>query len=189
MRVVRLALLLVLLSRYGFSQSVTTGALVRFPEIGLQYTPPAGLHDSTAVDKETVRQQAEARHTTNVFDVLLAVQSTSGDATKDWQRIGIQTYPREKLSSSSDAEAMRKVSRWVAGPGADAAEPKQADIGGFHFLISTLQLQEGGLMRHGRVYITISRGRIVILSFTANSDEVLSRSETSVNSITAIPQK
>lgn len=83
---------------------------------------------------------------------------------------------------------MRKVVLWIAGP-ADSAEPKRVDTGGFHFLVWALQLPEGRLVRQGKVYATVSKGRIVVLSFTTNSEEVLNKIEMSVNSIQSLVNK
>jgi len=170
------------------TQTLTDGSPLIYEDLGFRYTPPANLCDSTAYDRETVQEKAAALHTTKVLDVRLSLQSLSEDTAAGWERIGIETYPREKLSELNDRDAILKVSRWVARIAKEEAV-REVKVGDLHFTVLTFQLREGELVRLADVYTTIRRGRVISFSFSANSKSVLTRIEASIDSIDPIVSK
>jgi hypothetical protein len=187
MRVAHIILALVVIRVPASAQSPAAGSPFTDPELGFRYTPPGELRDFTAVDRESVQKRAAASHTTKVLDVRLSLQSPSEDTAPDWHQIGIETYPREKLDALNDRAAIRKVSRWVAGIGTEVGEPKESKIGKFHFTVSAFELHEGQLVKHASVYTTILKRQVVSFAFSANSQDVLRKIETSINSIEPLP--
>ncbi len=153
------------------------------PELGFRYTPPGKLRDFTADDRRSVQERATALHATRVLDVRLSLASPSEDTAPEWHKIGIESYPREKLTGLSAKAAIIKVSRWVAGMGTELGEPKEKEIGGFRFMVSAFELREGPLVKHASVYTAILKGQVVSVAFSANSPDVLSEIEASINSI------
>jgi hypothetical protein len=184
MRLADMILAFVIIGSQAYAQAPTTGVPFAYPELGFRYTPPGTLTDYTAADNRSVQERAAALHTTKVLQVRLSLQSSSEDTYQGWHKIGIETYPRENLTGLSDQATIRKVSRWVAGVGAnEVEEPKDARIGDFHFTISSFELREGQRVKHASVYTTVLKGQVVAFAFSANSPEVLSRIEKSISSI------
>ena len=183
MRLINTILALGVLAARVVGQASMAPSPITYPEFGFRYTPPGNLRDFTAFDKESVQQRAAALRATKVLTVVLSLQAASDDNSPDWNKIGIESYPREKLAGLSDRAAIAKMSIWVAGVGTAAGVPKEANIGGFHFTVSAFELREGQLVRHANIYTTILKGQVVSFAFTANSLDVLSQIERSINSI------
>ncbi|MGP0017688.1 MAG: hypothetical protein ACLPHP_03890 [Candidatus Sulfotelmatobacter sp.] len=190
MRLADIILALVVIGSQAYAQAPTTGAPFTYPELGFRYTPPGTLNDFTAADDRYVQERAAALHTTKVLKVRLSLQSSSEDTDQNWHKIGIETYPRANLTGLSDQAAIRKVSRWVAGIGTnEVGEPKEARIGDFHFTISAFELREGHRVKHASVYTTVLKGQVVSFAFSANSPEVVSGIEKSINSIEPVASR
>jgi len=182
---VRTATVIVSLLLLG-AQTVSDGSPFVYADLGFRYSPPRNLCDATASDERDVQQRAASLHTTKVLNVRLSLQSLTEDTSPDWERIGIETYPRNKLAGLSDHDAILKVARWVAHTGTEVGEPRQTEVGNFRFTVLAFELREGELVRHADVYTTILKEQVVSFSFSANSKGVLSRIETSMNSIEAL---
>jgi len=148
-------------------------------ELGFSYSPPQDGRDLTKYEEELLRQRAAANHSTNTSTILLAVVSGPEDKAANWYSVGIQSYPREKLSGLTDHDACETYSRRVAGVGHQTANqtgrPVDMQIGGADFVVSAFGLSEPPLDKQARVYTTIRRGQMIGLSFTANSAGVLDR--------------
>jgi hypothetical protein len=175
------ALLLATFAAIALAQAAA-GPPLAFSECGFRYTPPSTLQDETASDREFVKQKAAALHATKVLTVALSLESVSGEDSQ-WCRIGIESYPREKLADLTDAAAILKVSRWVAGAGSEVGEPKQTKAGQFRFTVSTFELHENQLVKHAAIDTAILRKQVVSFAFSAKSLEVLSKIEASINSL------
>ena len=154
-------------------------AVFTSPELGFRYIPPSGLRDTTLGDQQWIQRRATELRTTKVLVLLLSLRSGADDTSNDCT-IGMESYPLQKLGAATDQDAIRKLSRWVAGNGTETGEPKDLRIGQSHFAVSTFQLREGSLTKQAHIYTTILRGQVLAIVFSANSAEVLSRIEASI---------
>jgi hypothetical protein len=154
-------------------------------DIGVRYTPPQGMTDETSDAQEAVRSRAAAAHTTNTFDVLLALSSGPDDAASDWYSVCIETYPRSKFAALSDAAAEEKINTWAAGQEvvSPVGKPKHVSVGGSDFLVSEFTHSEPSLQKRARVFSTIRNGRLLVIGFAANAGERLNTVSESIQSI------
>jgi hypothetical protein len=150
---------------------------------GFVYTPPPNLRDLTSFGRQSIQESAAARGVANTLTLLLSLVSGPDDTAADWRTIAIQTYPREKLRTLADREAILKFSRGVARNGKEVGEPSDVTIGDFHFVVSSFELQEGQLTKHARVYSTIRNGLMLSFAFSANSLDVLDSIVTSMKTL------
>jgi hypothetical protein len=144
-------------------------------ELDFRYSPPPNARNDTEATRQSIQQRATEIHTTNIRTVLLSLYSGLDDTAPNWYRIGIQTYPRERLGSVSERNACQTFSRWVSGIGQETGQPADIEIGGTRFVLSTFELHEGQLTKQARVYTTVRNGRMLSFSFSANSSDVLNR--------------
>lgn len=151
--------------------------------LGFQYVPPQGMYDLTQIDRQEIQRRAAARGKANTMTLLLSLRSGPDDTATDWRSVGIETYPRDKVRSSTDRDASKTFSGWVAGGGAGTGQPKDVTIGDFRFLVSTFELHEGQLKKYACVYTAVRNGQMLSLSFSSNSQEVLKKMVESMNSI------
>ena len=157
--------------------------------LGFRYTPPPKMRDLTAIDRQTIRERAAARGTTNTLTLLLSLRSGPDDAAADWHTIGIQTYPREKFGTLSDRDASVKFSHSVAGNAKEVGQPSDITIGDFHFVVSSFELREGQLTKRARIYTTVRKGMMLSLSFSANSSDTLDGIVSSMKTFTPLEIK
>ena len=147
--------------------------------LGFKYTPPKGLKDTTASNKEWIEQRAKALNTTQILNLLLALQADVKDTHPDWCSVAIETYPRQRFEGG-ERDPMLNMARWVAGSGTEDGDPTESLIGPFQFRVFPFRLQEGPLTKHARIYTIILKGQVVAVAFTANSTGVLTRIEASI---------
>lgn len=148
-----------------------------FTDSGLDfsYSPPPNMQDDTEATRQSIQQRAAEIHTTDVLTVLLSLSSGPDGTAPNWYRIGIQTYPRERLGNVSDRNACQTFSRWVAGIGQQIGQSADAQISGAHFVVSAFELHEGQLTKVARVYTTVRNRRMLSFAFSANSSDVLNK--------------
>ncbi len=146
-----------------------TKGILSNAELGFRYTPPANMFDETDSARESIRTRAEALHTSNVFDVLLSMGS-GDDTTPEWFAVGIETFPRSKLSELDDSAAKAKINILAAGARASLiGAPRQATFSGQVFVVSEFEQREPPLVKRARVYSTIRGSKLLTFSFSANS--------------------
>lgn len=156
--------------------------------LGFQYVPPPGMYDLTQVDRQDIERRATAAGKTNTMNLLLSLRSGPDDRATDWRTIGIETYPRDKVHSSSDRDASKTFSGWVAGGASETGQPKDIAIGEFRFVVSTFERHEGQLTKYACVYTTVKDGKLLSLSFSTNSQDVLNKIVESLKSFRALPR-
>jgi hypothetical protein len=94
------------------------------------------MRDLTAIDRETIREIAAARGTTNIRTLLFSLRSGPDDTAADWHTIAIQTNPRQKFGTLNDRDASVRFSRSVAGNAKEVGQPSNVTMGDFHFVVS-----------------------------------------------------
>lgn len=154
--------------------------------LGFQYVPPTGMYDLTQTDQQDIQRRATAAGKTNTMALLLSLRSGPDDTANDWRTIGIQTYPRDRVNASNDRDASKTFSNWVTGGATETGQSKDVTIGGFPFVVSTFKRQVGQLTKYACVYTTVRNGKILSLSFSSNSQEVLNKTAESMKSFQAL---
>jgi hypothetical protein len=157
-----------------------------FSDSGLsfRYTPPKDFIDETSDARELVRTRAASLHTTNTFNVLLRMTSGPDDTALDWRSVSIETYPRSKFAGLNNPAAETKINLWASGSRASAVgDPKLVAIAGASFMISNFEQSEPPLTKRGRIFSTVRNGQLLVVAFTANSDEGLKSLETSMQTL------
>jgi len=163
----------------ALSQSQTSSTLANGvlsdSEFGLRYTPPSKMFDETDSARESVRTRAAALHSTAVFDVILSM-GFGDDTSPDWYSVGIETFPRSRLSTLENFAAQARVNVLAAGARASQiGTPQQATFSGQVFVVSEFEQKEPPLTKRARVYTTIRGSKFLTIAFAANSIESLQR--------------
>ena len=154
--------------------------------LGFQYVPPPGMYDRTQTDQQDIQRRAAAAEKTNTMALLLSLRSGPDDTASDWRTIGIQTYPRDRVPVSSDRDASKIFSGWVTGGATETGQSRDVTIEGFSFVVSTFKRQEGQLTKYACVYTAVRNGKILSMSFSSNSQEVLNKTAESMKSFQAL---
>ena len=129
--------------------------VVSIPDLGIQYTVPAGMIDKTSAESRQSRDHA-ASYSQRAATLLLDMSSQEGDASPDWHQIWLFIFPRAGLPNLSDSAAESKMNVALAGPHASAVgQPQSEMIAGHSFLVSEFQVSEPPLLKHGKIYTTI----------------------------------
>lgn len=97
------------------------------PDLGLRYTPPAGMTDATSPAGKEARIHAAA-HTSNTTELILDMTSDDADTAPDWHQVWIFTYPRVQLSNLTDSAAETKINTSLAGPRSTAVGQPRSDV-------------------------------------------------------------
>jgi len=160
----------------GFSAAADDGVLkdgvFSDADLGFRYTTPKSLVDETSDARESVRTRAAALHTHNTFNVLLSMTSGPDDTAPGWRLVSIETYLRSNFGGLNNAAAETKINLWAAGSHASAVgDPKLVAIAGASFMVSNFEQSEPPLKKHAHVYSTIRNGQLLVIAFTANSEE------------------
>ncbi len=171
------------------AQTITPSTHYKDQELGYEFVPPAGMIDRTSAEKRLIEQRAAQLHTSKVLTLRLALRANVRDTDAEWHSVGIESYPREQFANSNDHDAILKMSRWVAGQGAQSGEISDRGIGGFNFVVSTFELHEGPLIKRARVYTTILKGQLLSIAFSANSPKQLAEIEKSMNTFTGLERR
>ena len=119
MNIVSTALLLLMIScgvATAQSQQATSAPRRAYSNatLGFRYIPPSEMRDKTERFRAEIQERAEASHTKETLDALLAMSSGPDDAATDWHSLTIETYPRKAVADLDDASAEAKMSAWVA---------------------------------------------------------------------------
>jgi len=139
------------------------------PDLSFRYTPPPGMFDETDSSRESVRTRAAALHSTAVFDVLLAL-GVGDDTSPEWFSVGIETFPRARLSTFTDSAAKARINVLAAGARAlQIGRPKELTFSGRGFIVSDFEQDEPPLKKHAQVYSTIVGDKFLVFAFAANS--------------------
>ena len=150
------------------SSVLDKGVLSDVP-LGFRYTPPDKMFDETDSARESVRSRAAALHTTNVFDVLLSL-GFGDDTGPEWFSVGVETFPRSKISITDASAAEARINVLAGGARATlVGSPRVMTVAGQAFSVSEFEQSEPPLLKHARVYTTIRGDRFVTFSFSANS--------------------
>ncbi len=127
------------------------------------------MFDETDSARESIRSRAAALHTSSVFDVLLSL-GFGDDTEREWFSVGVETFPRSKISITDSSAAKAKINILAAGARASlAGTPRETTIAGQVFTVSEFEQSEPPLLKHARVYTTIRGDKFVTFSFSANS--------------------
>jgi hypothetical protein len=153
------------------------------PSLRLRYEPPGGMQDETESGRAQIQDRAAARHTSKVFDLLLAMTAGPDDTAPDWYSLIIETYPRSAVSEPDDAKAEAQMNAWVAHSKDASALPKSVVLSGQSFSVSVFGLQEGTVKKGAVVWTTVRKGKLLSFAFVANSPEQLKRLTESMKSI------
>jgi Domain of unknown function (DUF1906) len=161
----------------GFSQSPAPSTLINGvlsdSDLGLRYTPPSNMFDETDSARESVRTRAAVLHSTAVFEVILSM-GFGDDTSPEWYSVGIETFPRSRLSTLEDFAAKARMNVLAAGARASQiGTPQQASFSGQAFVVSEFEQKEPPLTKRARVYTTIRGSKFVTIAFAANSIESL----------------
>lgn len=147
--------------------SIDDKGVYQNPQIGFSFTVPSGLRDVTAKANETADKDPDA------VQLVLFELSGPDDNDLDWRGLAIQTYPRSKVSTASDAEAELRLSRTVTGNMSLSEQPSKIAVNGLTFAVSKFQKEHGMLTQHSWVYATVMHGQIIGFVFTGNSTSQL----------------
>jgi hypothetical protein len=148
-----------------------------------RYVPPSGMQDKTQRLRAEIQEKAEALHTTNTLDALLAMSSGSDDSAADWHSLTIETYPRSAVADKDDTSAEAKMSAWVAGFGDSHAAPRQTTLSGQAFAVFVFGMKEGTVKKGAVIWTTIRKGKLLSFAFVANSPEQLTKLAESMKSV------
>src|SRR2546427_3324575 len=144
-------------------------------ELGFRYTPPPKMFDETDSARESVRSRAAALNSHSVFEVILSMGS-GDDTDPDWIAVGIEAFPRSKLSGLDDMAAAARMNVLVAGARASLiGTPQQATFAGKLFVVSEFEQKEPPLNKRARVYTTVLGSKFLSIAFSANQGENVQR--------------
>jgi hypothetical protein len=144
-------------------------------ELGFRYTPPPQMFDETDSARESVRRRAASLQSHSVFEVILAM-SSGDDTDADWVAIGMEAFPRSKLSGLDDAAAAARTNVLIAGARASLiGTPQQATFAGRQFVVSEFEQEEPALTKRARVYSTVLGSKFLSIAFSANRSENVQR--------------
>jgi hypothetical protein len=142
---------------------------ISIPDLGLQYTPPAGMQDKTSAASKQLREHAAA-YAIKGAQPILEIASDDADTSAEWHQLLIFIFPRAQLSNLNDAAAEGKVNTALAGPRSTAAgQPQNATLGARSFLVSEFEQSEPPLLKHAKVYTTICKTQLVSFVLVSNS--------------------
>jgi hypothetical protein len=160
-------------SRTGYSNAT----------LGFRYMPPGEMRDKTKRFRMEIQQRAEASHSNDTLDALLAMSSGTDDKTTDWHSLTIETYPRKAVADLDDASAEAKMSAWVANSNDASALARSVVLSGQRFAVSLFGVQEGTTKRGAVVWTTIRKGKLLSFAFVANSPAQLKKLTESMKSV------
>lgn len=180
--VLALATGLPLLCQQPKGSDVSSDAVI-IRDLGIRYTPPAGMTDKTAETSQQARDRANS-YTTKAPELLLDLSSGDQDDSPDWHQIWMFHFPRAQLANLSDWMAEAKVNGALAGPKAEpAGQPSSATFDGHSFLVSEFEQSEPPLNKHAKVYTTVCKTQLVSFVLVANSPEQITAMEGSLKSL------
>jgi hypothetical protein len=160
---------------------------ISIPDLGLKYTPVAGMQDETSASNRQLRENAAA-YATKAAQPILELSSDDADTKAEWHRLLIFIFPRAQLSALNDAAAEGKINTALAGPRAVAAgQPHNTNLGGRNFLVSEFEQSEPPLLKHAKVYTTICKTELVSFVLVSNSAEPMKGMEESLKSLSFSP--
>jgi hypothetical protein len=151
--------------------------------LGFRYKPPSEMRDKTQRFRAEIRERAEAAHSKDTLDALLAMSSGIDDKATDWHSLTIETYPRKAVADLDDASAEAKMSAWVAHSKDATALPRSVILSGQSFAVSIFGLQEGTTKKGAVVWTTVRKDKLLSFAFVANSPEQLKRLTESMKSV------
>ena len=167
----------------GQVQTDAKGRVVSVPDLGFHYTPPADLVDNTTPEGRRLRDHA-ASYSTKLVLPILDMSSSDSDASPGWRQTWIALFPRAALPNLTDALAEWKVSSALAGSHSKpAGEPQTTTVAGRSFLVSEFTQEEPPLLKHARIYTTISKTQLVSFIFVSNSAEQVKAMEESLKTL------
>ncbi len=157
--------------------------VVSLPDLGLRYTPPAGLTDKTTPASKRFREHA-ASYTAKAAELILDMSSDDGDSSVEWHQVWMFVFPRAQLSNLDDAGAEAKMNAALAGPrSTSTGRPQAAVLAGRTFLVSEFEQKEPPLTKHAKIFTTICKTQLVSIAFVSNSEEQVKRMEGSLSSL------
>lgn len=142
-------------------------------DLGFVYLPPLDMKDKTDRVKRETKARADALHTANTLNLLLAMSSGQDDQAPSWHSLAIETYPREAFRNLDDLRAEARMSARVARCKEETALPRQVVVSGQSFAISIFGLKEGPVTRRAVVWTTIRKDQLLSFAFVANSPDQL----------------
>jgi hypothetical protein len=148
-----------------------------------RYMPPAEMRDKTERFRAEVQERADASHTKDMLEALLAMSSGPDDAATDWHSLTIETYPRNAVADLDDASAEAKMSASVAHGMDASALPRSVVLSGQSFSISLFGVQEGTTKKGAVVWTTVRKDKLLSFAFVANSPEQLKKLTESMKSL------
>jgi hypothetical protein len=165
------------------SPSPSSGNAFSNVALGFKYVPPAEMRDKTQRFRAEIHERAEAAHTKDTLDAVLAMSSGPDDKATDWHSLTIETYPRKAVADLDDASAEAKMSAWVAHSKDASALPRSVVLSGQSFAVSIFGLQEGTTKKGAVVWTTVRKDKLLSFAFVANSPEQLKRLAESMKSV------
>jgi len=179
--------LISVLTIYLYSQSSVAGDAsvpsVVFADLGIRYTPPAGMVDKSTPAAEQARERANS-YNARAAELLLDLSSGATDDKPEWHQIWIFHFPRAQLSGMSDWMAEAKMNNSLAGPNATGiGQPRNATFDGHSFLVSEFEREESPLTKHAKIFTTVCKTQLVSFVFVSNSVEQISGMEDSLKSL------
>ena len=117
------------------------------------------------------------------FSLLLSLVSGPDYTAADWRSIAIETYPREKLATVNDRDAMHAFSLKVAAGAMEVGKTNDLQIVDCYFSVSNSQLSEGHLIKYARIYTTVRNKRLLSFAFSANSLEYFNKIAASIMTV------
>jgi hypothetical protein len=168
-------------------QSVAAGTVNQnvfsLPNLGLRYTPPAGMKDKTSPEATEARQHA-ASYAVKKAELLLDMSSDESDTAPNWRRVWIFIFPRTQLASLNDAAAEVKMNAAIAGPKANVvSQPQNIVMAGHRFLVSEFELREPPLVKHAKIFTMICKGQLVSFVLVSNSGAQVQAMEESLKTL------
>ena len=178
---------LFLLTGGGAAQSkappTVPGTIYSNVHLGFRYNVPSEMRDKTQRFRAEIQERAEAAHSKDTLDALLAMSSGPDDKATDWHSLTIETYPRKTVADRDDASAEAKMSAWVAESKGASALPRFVVLSGQSFAVFLFGNQEGTTTKGAVVWTTIRKDKLLSFAFVANSPEQLKKLTESMKSI------
>lgn len=172
-----------LLSCQTAENSESKSEILALPDLGIRYTPPAGMIDKTSSESREARTRA-ASYSRKAAELLLDLSSPGDDTSPDWHQVWVFIYPRSYLSNLNDPAAELKMNTALAGPHAKSVgQPQSAVVAGRGFLASEFEVSEPPLLKHAKIYTTICKTQLVSFAFVSNAAEQVKAMESSLKTL------
>jgi len=153
------------------------------PDLGVRYTPPAGMKDKTSPTAMQARSHA-ASYAGKAAEQLLDMSSDESDTAPDWHQLWIFILPRPLLSKLNDSAAEGKMNTVLAGPRATpVGQPQSTLLAGAGFVVSEFAQKEPPLVKHAKIFTTICKGQLVSFVLVSNSGAEVSAMEETLKTL------